>query len=111
MRRYVVREMKNRKYKNMFGVTDYDIPMFGFKSALLIFLLTTISLFLCVHVSDLLSINSCLPTATITGLVAGFSVAFSQFFIERKTGVCKNFWIVAAIFSFLAFMCIVLFCL
>ena len=36
MKRYVVKNEKNKTYKNMFGVTDYDIPMFGFKSALLI---------------------------------------------------------------------------
>lgn len=110
MRRYVVRDMKNRKYKNMFGVTDYDIPMFGFKSAILIFFSITISLFLGVRISNILLITSRIPTAIFTGVVAGFSVAFSQFFIERKTGLCKSFWFVSAVFGFLTFMCIILFC-
>ena len=40
MRKYVVNDAKNKKYKNVFGVTDYDIPMFGFKSALFICFMT-----------------------------------------------------------------------
>ena len=44
MKRYVVKNEKNKTYKNMFGVTDYDIPMFGFKSALLILGATMLSL-------------------------------------------------------------------
>ena len=38
MRKYVVKDANNKKYKNVFGVTDYDIPMFGFKSAILLLL-------------------------------------------------------------------------
>ena len=44
MKRYVVKNEKNKTYRNMFGVTDYDIPMFGFKSALLILGATMLSL-------------------------------------------------------------------
>ena len=49
MKRYVVKNEKNKTYKNMFGVTDYDIPMFGFKSALLILGATMLSLIVCVN--------------------------------------------------------------
>ena len=44
MRKYVVNDAKNKKYKNVFGVTDYDIPMFGFKSALFICFMTLTTL-------------------------------------------------------------------
>lgn len=49
MKRYVVKNEKNKTYRNMFGVTDYDIPMFGFKSALLILGATMLSLIVCVN--------------------------------------------------------------
>ena len=34
MNKYVVKNQNNKQNKNIFGMTDYDIPMFGFKSAL-----------------------------------------------------------------------------
>lgn len=34
MNKYVVKNQNNKQNKNVFGMTDYDIPMFGFKSAL-----------------------------------------------------------------------------
>lgn len=107
MRKYVVREMKNRKYGNMFGVTDYDIPMFGFKSACFIMGVTFLSLVMCVQLSQVLGIKSILPTAVISGIMSGFSVAISQFFIETKKGLCKNFWYVGSAISCVAFILIV----
>ena len=34
MNKYIVKNQNNKQNKNVFGMTDYDIPMFGFKSAL-----------------------------------------------------------------------------
>lgn len=42
MNKYIVKNQNNKQNKNVFGMTDYDIPMFGFKSALLI-LISTLS--------------------------------------------------------------------
>ena len=95
MKRYVVKNEKNKTYKNMFGVTDYDIPMFGFKSALLILGATMLSLIVCVNCFHYLHIDFRLPNAIISSIVCGLSVAYSQFYIERKKGMCKSFWIVA----------------
>ena len=36
MNKYIVKNQNNKQNKNVFGMTDYDIPMFGFKSALLL---------------------------------------------------------------------------
>ena len=83
MNKYVVKNNTKKEYKNIFGKTDYDIPMFGFKSALFILMTTMLSLLICINI-----------------------LAYSQFFIERKKGVCKNFWIVGTIFSLIAFMVI-----
>ena len=102
MKRYVVKNEKNKTYKNMFGVTDYDIPMFGFKSALLILGATMLSLIVCVN------IDFRLPNAIISSIVCGLSVAYSQFYIERKKGMCKSFWIVAGIFTIMAFVMILM---
>ena len=44
MNKYVVKNQNNKQNKNVFGMTDYDIPMFGFKSALLILVSTMLSL-------------------------------------------------------------------
>lgn len=45
MNKYVVKNQNNKQNKNVFGMTDYDIPMFGFKSALLILVSTMLSLY------------------------------------------------------------------
>ena len=80
--------------------------MFGLKSALFILMTTMLSLLICINILNYLKIDFRIPNALISGIVCGFSVAYSQFFIERKKGVCKNFWIVGTIFSLIAFMVI-----
>ena len=90
MKRYVVKNEKNKTYKNMFGVTDYDIPMFGFKSALLILGATMLSLIVCVNGFHYLHIDFRLPNAIISSIVCGLSVAYSQFYIERKKQIAKT---------------------
>ena len=106
MNKYVVKNNTKKEYKNIFGKTDYDIPMFGFKRALFILMTTMLSLLICINILNYLKIDFRIPNALISGIVCGFSVAYSQFFIERKKGVCKNFWIVGTIFSLIAFMVI-----
>lgn len=96
-------EVKNknmkRKYKSSVGMTDYDIPVFGYKSALIILLVTFISLLVIPTVCDWIGIDHRFPTVVLGGLISGFSVSFTQFFIERKTGLCKSFWVVGALLS------------
>ena len=99
MNKYVVKNNTKKEYKNIFGKTDYDIPMFGFKSALFILMTTMLSLLICINILNYLKIDFRIPNALISGIVCGFSVAYSQ-------GVCKNFWIVGTIFSLIAFMVI-----
>ena len=36
MNKYIVKNQNNKQNKNVFGITDYDIPMFGFKSELVV---------------------------------------------------------------------------
>ena len=98
MNKYIVKNQNNKQNKNVFGITDYDIPMFGFKSALLIL----------VNGFTYLHIDFRLPNALISGLACGLSVAYSQYFIERKEGLCKNFWLVTGLFSLMAFVLILM---
>ena len=88
MKRYVVKNEKNKTYKNMFGVTDYDIPMFGFKSALLILGATMLSLIVCVNGFHYLHIDFRLPNAIISSIVCGLSRSE-----ERRVGKeCRSRW-------------------
>lgn len=108
MNKYIVKNQNNKQNKNVFGMTDYDIPMFGFKSALLILVSTMLSLIICVNGFTYLHIDFRLPNALISGLVYGLSVAYSQYFIERKEGLCKKFWLVTGLFSLMAFVLILM---
>ena len=79
-----------------------------FKSALLILGATMLSLIVCVNGFHYLHIDFRLPNAIISSIVCGLSVAYSQFYIERKKGMCKSFWIVAGIFTIMAFVMILM---
>lgn len=89
----------NREYKSSAGMTDYDIPVFGYRSALIILLITFVSLFVIPQICEWIGIDYRFPTIIFGSMISGFSVAFSQFFIERKTGICKSFWIVGSLLS------------
>ena len=88
-----------RKYHTSMGITDYDIPMFGYRSALVILFSTFLPLLVVPTLCDAIGIDYRMLTVIITGLCSGFSVAYSQFFIERKEGVCRSFWIVGGLLS------------
>lgn len=108
MKKYVVKNHGKKEYSNIFGITDYDIPMFGLKSSLLIAIVMMLSLIVCINGFTYFDIDFRLPNAIISGISCGLSVAYSQFFIERKKGVCKEFFIVVGIFSFIAFIVILM---
>ena len=45
-RKWTVKNMEqNKKYKTSLGITDYDIPMFGYKSITLIFVSIILSIY------------------------------------------------------------------
>lgn len=96
-------QLKNNKeekaYKTSLGSTDYDIPMFGYKSSFMILVVTFASLFIIPMLCAFIGINDKLPTVLLGGLLSGFAVAYSQFFMERDKGLCRNFWIVGGMLS------------
>lgn len=99
-----------RFYKNSIRKTDYDIPYFSYKSAFLIlgvtFFILWIVPIICVH----FHIDYRFWTLLLTSLGSGFSVAFSQFFLEKSIGLCSRFWIVGILLSaFVGFLLFIVF--
>lgn len=63
--------------------------MFGFKSALFILMTTMLSLLICINILNYLKIDFRIPNALISGIVCGFSVAYSQFLLSEKRSMQK----------------------
>lgn len=92
-RKWTVKNTDQKKqYKTAMGTTDYDIPMFGYKSVLLIIAAMVVSMFVIPAICDLIHIDFKWPFVIIGGFIAGFSVSFSQYFVNSKKGITKAFW-------------------
>ncbi|UXY41606.1 hypothetical protein N8I82_00930 [Granulicatella adiacens] len=99
-RKWTVKNVDQKKqYKTAMGTTDYDIPMFGYKSVLLIIASIVLSMFVIPAICDLVHIDFKWPFVICGGLVAGFAVSFSQFFVNSKKGITQAFWWVGGIWS------------
>ena len=99
-RKWTVKNVDQKKqYKTAMGTTDYDIPMFGYKSVLFIIATMVMSMFVIPAICDLIHIDFKWPFVIIGGLIAGFSVSFSQYFVNSKKGITKAFWWVGGICS------------
>ncbi len=93
---------KKKKYQTSLGTTDFDIPMFNYKSAFLIMFSLFTTIFFVTFVCQSLEMNESIPIVIFGGLSGGLSVAYSQFFLVRKEGICKNFYIVAILVTILS---------
>ena len=101
-RKWNVKNLEQSKnYKTALGTTDYDIPMFGYKSVLLIILSIVLSMFLIPAICNIIQIDFKWPFVIFGSLIAGFTVSFSQYFVNSKIGITKSFWWVGSIWSFL----------
>ena len=99
-RKWTVKNVDQKKqYKTAMGTTDYDIPMFGYKSVLLIIAAMVLMDQCACSVGSLIHIDFKWPFVIIGGLIAGFSVSFSQYFVNSKKGITKAFWWVGGIWS------------
>ena len=78
---------------------QYKTAMFGYKSVLLIIAAMVVSMFVIPAICDLIHIDFRWPFVIIGGLIAGFSVSFSQYFVNSKKGITKAFWWVGGIWS------------
>ena len=78
-RKWTVKNVDQKKqYKTALGTTDYDIPMFGYKSVLLIIASIVLSMFVIPAICDLVHIDFKWPFVICGALIAGFSVSFSD---------------------------------
>lgn len=96
-------ETKNSTQKKLYGTktrqTDYDIPSFGYKSAIYMMLIFIVTFITIPMVCRALRISAGWPTTILGGLICGFSVAYLQFVREKKEGISRQFWIVGGMLS------------
>lgn len=93
---------KNKEYKTILGHTDYDIPMFGYRSAFFIMTSILISVILVILICRFFNVDNRIYIVIFSSITCGFSFSFSQFFIETKRGFCKKFYILSIILSILS---------
>ena len=79
--------------------TDYDIPTFGFKSALLIVGAAIVSTIVIPMLLQVTGLNFEVVAIIANTLITSYAVAYSRYFIESKKGYCKKFWYTYLIFA------------
>lgn len=73
--------------------TDYDIPTFGFKSALVILAGAIVGTIIFPIILSLFGVSQNLGILIGNTIITSFTIAYSRFFIESNKGFCRNFWI------------------
>lgn len=99
MKTWQTKQTEKKEYHTAMGTTDFNIPMFGYRSALFIMMTILITLLMISAVCGYLQVDNRMPSVILGGLVGGLSVAYSQFYIERRKGICISFWIVTALIA------------
>lgn len=79
--------------------TDYDIPTFGFKSALVIILGAIIATIVLPIFLGIFGVSLNLSIVLGNTFITSLAIAYSRFFIESKRGYCKAFWINYGLFA------------
>ena len=73
--------------------TDYDIPTFGFKSALIILFGAIIGTIIFPGLLGMLGVSSNFSIMIGNTFITSFVLTYVRYFIESKKGFCKGFWI------------------
>lgn len=73
--------------------TDYDIPTFGFKSALIILLGAIIGTIIFPWFLGIFGVSSNFSIMIGNTFITSFVLVYVRYFIESKKGFCKSFWI------------------
>lgn len=92
-RKSVISELKAKK-------TDYNIPTFGYKSALVILLGAITGTIILPMLLSALGISTNFSILLGNTFVTSFAITYSRYFIETKKGYCKGFWMNYAFFAF-----------
>lgn len=86
----------------LFGQTDYDIPRFGFISALVITVSFVASFLIVPNVITLPGVPGIVMASIVGGTLTGAAFAGTHYFRENKRGLCKAFGIEFSAVSVLA---------
>lgn len=89
---------RKKEYKTAMGKTDYNIPMFGYRSSLIICLVSVLVILFVPEASRMI-FKVQWPGCLISGVMIGYTIAFTQYFVERKLGFCKGFALIGAALS------------
>lgn len=79
--------------------TDYGIPTFGFKSAILIVTAAVISTIIIPFLLQYIGINFEMAAIGANTIITSYAVAYSRYFIESKKRFCNKFWYTYLIFA------------
>lgn len=96
---------KNSKKTNVatnkqWNSTDFDIPKFSYKSAFLIFGMT----FAAALLAAWLSSENKLWISLAVSASMSLTVSCSRYFIDTKRGLCKGFYMMAAVLFVIALL-------
>ena len=97
--KWQVKEEEKKDYKTSIGRTDYNIPMIGYKSAIFILIAGITTVFAVPYLMQFIFKDHRLPTVLLSGLIMGFSVSFSQYYIDRKKQPDKKFYLLGGLLS------------
>lgn len=73
--------------------TDYNIPTFGFKSALVVLLGAVIGTIIFPWLLGFLGASANFSIMIGNTFITSFVLAYVRYFIESKKGFCKGFWL------------------
>lgn len=97
--KWKVKNGERKEYAPAQGRTDYNIPMLGYRSSIFIFIASISTIFVVPELMKLMFNDYRLPTVILSGISIGFSVAFAQYYIERKKKADKKFFLLGIVLS------------
>ncbi len=93
---------QKKEYRTALGQTDYNIPMFGYRSAFVVLGVPLVLMLATIAICNGAGIDYRIPALIIGALAVGLSLGYSQFFLERKKGFVRNFYLVSGIGTIVA---------
>ena len=79
--------------------TDYDIPMFSYKSAIIILGAAVFATIAVPYLLGLIGVSNNLAVLIGNMTITPYAVSYTRYFVEGKEGYCKGFWRTFAICS------------
>jgi hypothetical protein len=91
--------MSSNTQKRVGFQTDYNIPRFGFKSALILILAGILSTFFLPYVLGYMHVPNKIAIVFCNMFIMGYAIAFVRFFVETKRGFVRKFWLTYLFFG------------